>query len=271
MSWRLVARHDARDLARSRLGWLLPALTVAGLGGVVVAYPVVAARPAADTSLVYLATLARWLVPAAALVTGYGAVVRHREAGRLALLLGLSLDRRAVAAGALVSRTGAVAAATAAGLAVAGLATAVRYAAWSPRQFLAVGALTVLLGVAVGALAVGVSLASGSAARAVTVLVGAFVCFLFAWDLLPAGLYFVAFGSFPGNDVPPDWYLLLSRLNPANAYTAAVTAALPTLKTGLGAARPAYLTGWFAVAVLVGWSVLAPLAGYVRFARAELG
>ncbi|WP_143423146.1 ABC-2 transporter permease [Halegenticoccus soli] len=75
---------------------------------------------------------------------------------------------------------------------------------------------------------------------------------------------------------PPDWYFLIGRLNPMNAYVR-LTNALMTeperyhpLLTQPGDAEPVWISARFALLVLVAWAVAAPLLGYVRFERADL-
>lgn len=270
MSWHLVARKEVASATRSRVLWSLLGLFVVVLPGVAIGYVLISRRPVVGTLLVYFVTLSKWLVPITALVVGYGAIVGEREAGTLKFLLGLPHTRFDVVLGKALARTGAVWAAVLLGFAVSVPVIVLLYDGMMPGRYLLLVGLTLLLGTAFVSLAVAVSTVTRSPVRVVSGAIGAFVLFMFLWDLVPASVYFVTFGELPGNVLPPSWFFLLRRINPVNAYTATLVDLYPNLASPVPRPRPFYLTAPFTVGLLLAWSVIPLVAGTFRFASVDL-
>lgn len=270
MNWVAVARKDYDQVRRSRLALALSAAFVLAAASLVVAYGQVAARPTADTALLYVVALSKWLVPVLGLVAGYDAVVDERERGTLRLLFGFPVARRDVLLGKLAGRLAAVWTALAAGFFAAGVMTVAVYRTLPVASFLALVVLAGVLGLVFVALGVAISAVSGTTAHAVAGVFATFVVALFLWDLLPAGVYFLATGSVPGATAPPAWYVLLERLNPVTGFLALVTAAFPNLSEGLSGDAPAYLSPVATALVLGAWLVLPIGASFAVFRRADL-
>lgn len=270
MSWLLVARKDFRDAVRSRSLIALLGLFVVALVSVVVGHRLLVARPTAGGLLAALVTLTKWLVPVTALVAGYNAVVGERTGNTLRFLLGLPHSRFDVFVGKAVGRTAAVLVPVLGGFACVGVATAILYPSFGLGRLLVLAAVAVLLGATFVTLAVAVSALWRSPVRTVAAAVGAFVVCMFLWDLLPTGAYLLVHGSVPGSRVPPDWFFLISRLNPLNAYLAVLSGAFETLEPQAPAPRPLFLSGWFAVLILGGWILTSLSFGYLRFRSTDI-
>jgi ABC-2 type transport system permease protein len=129
---------------------------------------------------------------------------------------------------------------------------------------------TVVFGVAVVALAVGVSASCRRPVRAATGSMGAFVALVFLWDLLPAGVYYLLRGGLPGSATPPDWYYLLVRLNPIEAYLHVLTAVFEFLDPALFDDPAVYLSTPVMIAILLAWILLPLAVGTTLFERADL-
>lgn len=270
MTWRIVARKELADAARSRSLWLLTGLFVVALSGVAIGYVVIASRPVVGTLLVYFVTLSKWLVPITALVAGYGAIVGEREGRTLKFLLGLPHTRSDVVLGKCLARAGAVWTAVLLGFGICAPVIALLYRDLPLDRYLLLVALTLLLSATFVGIAVAISTATRSAVRVVSAVVGLFVLFLFLWDLVPASAYFVLFGELPGNVAPPSWFFLLRRINPVNAYTATLVDLYPNLASPVPEPRPIYLTVPFTIGLLVAWSFVPLAAGLRRFERLDL-
>lgn len=270
MSWRLVARKDFRNAVGSRMLTGLLGLYVLALVAVVVGHQLVVDLPTTDGLLVALVTVTKWLVPVTALVAGYDAVVGERADGTLTFLLGLPHSRTDVLVGKAIGRIVAVVVPVLVGFGGVAVATFVLYPDLPAGALVTMALAAALLGAAFVAFAVAVSALTASPVRAVAVAVAAFVGTMFLWDLLPTGVYFLFEGSVPGSQVPPDWYFLLERLNPLNAYLALLSSAFETLSTRVPSPHPFYLSGPFSVVVFGLW-VLVPLSvGLLRFRSADL-
>lgn len=270
MRWLGVARHRFLDALASRAFWVRVAVFAVALPGVAVGYAVVAVRPTAATLTAYQIELAAWLVPIAALAAGYDAVARQREDGTLETLLGMPHRRRDVVLAALVERFVAVAVAVVAGFLALGLAAALVPPGMSPLRLGVSLALALALAAAFTGVAVAGSVLARSAAGAMGVAVAAFVVFLFAWDLVPAAAHLLRFGELPGNAVPPDWFYLLQRVNPVEAFRAAHVETWSFLAPPGGAQRSALLGLPAALAVLAAWIALPVVVAVHRFDRSDL-
>ena len=284
-----IARKEFDDAGRSRLLWALTALLVAvsvvGYAAIWYADDGVTALEA----LVFLGVPLQVLLPIAALVAGYLAVVGERQSGSIKLLLGLPPNRTDVVFGKLLGRLAVVAAAVALAFVVALVCSAVFFGSAPVFDWLAFGAITLLFGGAFVGVAVGASAAVSSRGRAMALVVGFYVAVVALWELLTAGPYYLLYGHGPPVQAAP-WYLALEQFNPITAYATLTTAALEgellplQLQYGIEsleasgmtpeerywADAPFYLQEWFAGVALLAWLVGPVLIGYSRFRRADL-
>ncbi|WP_049929134.1 ABC transporter permease subunit [Halopiger goleimassiliensis] len=284
-----VARKEFDDAGRSRLLWALVALLLVvaavGYAGLWAAGESITALEA----LVFLGLPLQVLLPVAALVVGYMAVVGERRSGRIKLLLGVVPTRADVVFGTLLGRFGVVAAAVGLAFAVALVAGAVFFGSAPIFDWLAFGAITLAFGAAFLAIGVGISAAVASRGRALALAVGSYVAFVGLWELLTAGPYYLLYGHGPPVQAAP-WYLALEQFNPIVAYSTLTDYALGVellpLRLQYGLETPAaigmtpaerywaeipfYLEEWFAAVGLLVWIVVPLGIGYYRFSRADL-
>ena len=273
----VIARKEFADARRSRLLWALigfVALFVAGTMGVPLLVPMLGGDPV--QGLGAASEFAAILVPIVALVATYLALAGERESGSLRILLGLEPDRRTVVLGKFLGRGAVVALGVGAGFLLAGVVGWILYGGLPVVAFLAVAALTVLLGVAFVGIAMGISAATATRSRAMTVGIGIYLGLTLLWDLLPQGLHLVVEGSPPGGSVP-GWFVFLQGLSPSGAYSALVMAAIhatnadyPGIATNVATPVPVYVQPWVFAALLLAWTVVPLLVGGVLFARADL-
>lgn len=289
MSVREVVRVDLRTTVRSRMvRWLTGVLTALSAFGVsLVALAGVEDATAVD-AVGPLSLPAVLVVPLAAIVVGYVAVVGERRSGSLKLLLGFPVSRSAVVAGKLTARTATVALAVVVAFAVSGVLATVLYGGVPLGRYAAFALATVGLGVSFAGLAVGVSAAVATRGRALALAVGSYLLLVLFWQPVVAGVHFAATGRLPGTTVPA-WYLLLERLSPVGAYQVLVRAALDTTATASvfairppaasAAPLPVQLGGgpvpWFlsepaAALVSCAWTAIPVAVGAIRFRRRDL-
>lgn len=298
MSATAIARKDFEDAVRSRMVWSV-------MGVFVLLMALVAVSAATDdlsgtepTEIIVTVTNIGGLlfVPIVALLVGYMAIVGERESGSLRLLFGLSHGRRDVFVGKFASRLGVIALATPL---VGAIAVGTGLALFDDvplGTFLAYAGLTVLLGMAFTAIAVGVSGIATSRMQAMAGAIGSYVVFTLVWHPIVAGVHYLLEGSLPGLEAP-EWYFLLLRLNPLEAYLQVsselagqfiwgivgmqgIVENVPeeslqdpdalVLSNRVGGELPFYLQDWFAAVVLVVWIAVPLLVGYWRFERADL-
>lgn len=295
-TWADLARKEFEDAVRSNVLW--------GFIGVFVAFLVMSLLSAeqlfrdavtvdAAKALAGVAMLAQLFVPGIALVVGYMSVVGERRSGSLRVLLTHPFARADVVAGKLVGRTLVTVVGLGVGFAVASLLVVVLYGAPAPGAFVGFVAAGLLLGVTFTALAVGGSAAASTRGRAMALTIGSFVGMVFFWKPAVVGLYYAVEGSLPGLHAA-RWYFLLKRLNPLEAYRVLAGAAVDqrvhevpefpledvparaspetlALANRLSGEVPFYLADWFSVVVLLAWGLVPVVAGYRRFADADLG
>lgn len=296
VSWVDLARKDFEDAARSRMLWGFISIFVAFLG---MSLPVagqlfpdtVTVTPAKALSGV--AMLAQLFIPGIALVAAYMAIVGERRSGSLRMLLSYPFSRREVVAGKLAGRLLVTATALTVGYAVGSILVVVLYGLPDLAAFAGFVSAGVLLGLTFTGLAIGGSAAASSRGQAMALTIGSFVGMVFFWKPMAAGFYYAATGSLPGLHAS-QWYFLLKRLNPLEAFRVLTSAALDQevnavprfpvedlpayvspeqleLANRLAGDVPFYLQDWFSIVVLLTWGVLPVLLGYWRFERADLG
>lgn len=207
-----VARQEYRLAVRRR--WLLALAGLVGLLAVlVVGFGGSRLGPVrVDAIVVSLASLATYLLPLAALVYGFDAVVGAAEDGRLDVVYALPVPRSFVLTGTFLGRAVTLAVATALGLGAGGVALSVTVGSavdWAVYGRLLLGA------VALGLAFLGVSVLVSTVAREKTHALGGvllvWVWFVFGHDL-------VALGLVAAVDLPGSVLSALVVANPATAF-----------------------------------------------------
>lgn len=255
-----VAAQEYRLSVRNRWAFALAAL-FGLLGLLVTAVGATSVGPGrADAVVVSLAALATYLVPLAALVFGYDAVVGADEAGWLDVVFALPVSRAVVVAGTYLGRAVTLAAATVLGFGAAGvlLVTLAGVAAWPPFARLLFGAVG--LGLAFLAVAVLVSAIAPGKPHALGGVLVAWVWFAFLHDLLALALVATV-------ELPDAALAAAVLLNPSAVFRVLVLSGVTT--TGGGLAAVVATTGLSVPVLLVGtlaWIVL-PTLGAARMVR----
>ncbi|OIB58960.1 ABC transporter permease subunit [Natrialba sp. SSL1] len=284
-----VARKDFADASRSRLLWsiigLLVALTTIGY----VAVWAVTDDTSASEMLGFVALPLSVLLPVAALIVGYMAVVGERQSGSLKLLLGLPPNRGDVVFGKLLGRIGVISVAVVLSFLVALVLSIVLFGSLPISDWLAFGAISLLFGLTFVALAVGVSAGVSSRGRSMAIAIGTYLLFVGLWELVTAGPYYVIHDETPPVEAE-TWYLFVQQFNPLQAYATISSEVVegdvfpfmfqyglePFEAQGMAPAErvsgeaPFYLQEWFGGIAMLIWALIPVLIGYYRFQRTDL-
>ena len=284
-----VARKEFEDAGRSKLLWSLIGLLV---GIVVIGYTAIwytADDATAAEVLGFLGFPLQTIVPIAALIAGYMAVVGERRSGSIKLLLGLPPNRTDVVFGKLLGRMAVVGTAVVLAFLVALGLGAAFFGSVPLADWVAFGAITLLFGVAFAGLAVGVSAGVSTRGKSMALVVGLYMLFVALWELVTAGPYYLLYDEGPPVEAE-TWYLVLEQFNPMSAYTTLSSNAIEgevfpfTFQYGLedfeasqltpaeryAGDAPFYLQDWFGVVVLLFWLVVPVAVGYYRFRNTDL-
>lgn len=273
MTWLDVLRRDLRCVARSRMGPLVATVLLLCTVGVVavIALLAPAERPPGNRQAVLVVgSLLSFVVPLAALMGSFSAIVGERTTGSVRFLFGLPNSRSDAFLGKFLSRSVLVLGP----LAVGTLATAaIVSTTFDEGSFVAIALLGVVSAV-FGLLFVGLGLTASTLAnsdtQAVGLVVGAFALFRAGWPAMQwVGLQSMA-DAYPR----PEWYYWVGRVNPMNAYVR-VTQAFADFEYHPLVTRPpdgglAATSLEFALAVLVVWTVAAPVLGALYIRRRDL-
>ncbi|MFA9425797.1 ABC transporter permease [Natronorubrum sp. A-ect3] len=284
-----VARKEFEDAGRSKLLWSLIGLLV---GIVVIGYTAIwytADDVTAAEVLGFLGFPLQTIVPIAALIAGYMAVVGERRSGSIKLLLGLPPNRSDIVFGKLLGRMAVVGTAVVLAFLVALVLGAAFFGSVPLADWVAFGAITLLFGVAFAGLAVGVSAGVSTRGKSMALVVGLYMLFVALWELVTAGPYYLLYDEGPPVEAE-TWYLVLEQFNPMSAYTTLASNAIDgevfpfTFQYGLedfeasqltpaeryAGDAPFYLQDWFGVVVLLFWLVVPVAIGYYRFRNTDL-
>ncbi|ELY65171.1 ABC transporter permease subunit [Natrinema versiforme] len=285
----IVARKEFDDAGRSKLLWSLIGLLV---GLVVIGYTAIwytVDDVTAAEALSFVGTPLQVIIPIAALIAGYMAVVGERRSGSIKLLLGLPPNRTDIVFGKLLGRTAVVGLAVGLAFLVSLVLGAVFFGSVPFVDWLGFAAVSVLFGTTFVGLAVGVSAGVATRGKSMAIVVGLYMVFVALWELLTAGPYYLIYDEGPPVE-PETWYLVLDQFNPIFAYTNLANTIVEgsifpfqfqyglqsTEAYGLTPAErypgdaPFYLQDWFGVVVLLFWLVVPVAIGYYRFQRADL-
>lgn len=255
-----LARLEYRLSMRTR--WALALAALFGLlAGLVAGFGGSSPGPVrVGAVIVSLASLATYLVPLAALVYGFDAVVGAEERGWLDVVFALPVPRSLVVVGTYLGRAATLAGATAVGFGVGGVALAVRAAAvpWSLYATVLLGA--VALGLAFLALGVLVSSVAAEKTHALGLALLAWVWFVFGHDL-------VALGLVTRLDLPAVALSALVLANPVDVFRVLVLSGVDSTGGGMAAvvASTAVSPPVLALAALA-W-IVAPVAVAARAVR----
>ncbi|WP_254545748.1 ABC transporter permease [Halomarina pelagica] len=255
-----VARLEYRLSLRNRWAFALTALfgllagLLAGFGG---------SGPGpvrVDAVIVSLASLATYLVPLAALVYGFDAVVGAEESGWLDIVFAFPVPRSWVVAGTALGRAATLAGATAVGFGVGGVVLFVRAGTvtWSLYATVLLG--TVALGLAFLAMSVLVSSVAVEKTHALGVALLVWVWFVFGHDL-------VALGLVAWIELPPGVLSAFVLANPVDVFRVLVLSGIDSTGGGMAAvvANTDLSTPVLALAALA-W-IVAPVAVAARAVR----
>ncbi|WP_435551192.1 ABC transporter permease [Natrinema sp. CGMCC1.2065] len=284
-----VARKEFDDAGRSKLLWSLIGLLV---GLVAIGYTAIwytTDDVTAAEVLNFLGLPLQVIIPVAALIAGYMAVVGERRSGSIKLLLGLPPNRTDVVFGKLLGRTAVVGVAVGLAFLASLVLGAVFFRSVPFVDWLGFAAVSLLFGTTFVGLAVGVSAAVSSRGKSMAVVVGCYMVFVALWELLTAGPYYLLYDEGPPIEAK-TWYLLLEQFNPIFSYTNLASSVVEgtiypfQFQYGLQSMEayqmtpaerfpgdaPFYLQDWFGVVVMLAWLAVPVAIGYYRFKRTDL-
>jgi ABC-type transport system involved in multi-copper enzyme maturation permease subunit len=289
MSVRTVVRDDLLQLRRSWMGWGV-GLALAGLAGIpagLIGLAQLLIVPAGGSPLTtgaavqFAAVFIALFMPMLAMLAGLSSLVRERETGRFRILLGLPNSRFDAFAGKFLSRAIWITLSTVAGFLLLALVSVLLLENTTEAgPILTIGEFLGFLGlsVAYGLLFLAVSVAFSAMFRSTTAVIGAIVATYMGLRILAMflqfGILFAVRGSLAEASRPPfpEWYYLIGRANPLNAFFRLLTEILPiqgflgdlflttpvegtdTLLTGAPVAGLTMI-GWLLVPLVLGYGV----------------
>lgn len=287
---RLIAWKDFQDAVRSKLLWGVMGTLVVIIALLYAAVWFNVSDPTALDIVGPASALMQLVLPLLGLVVGYRSVVGERESGSIKILLSLPPSRRDVVFGKLLGRAAVITVAVLAAYAALVVLSVVFFQSLPIRDFTAIAAVSVLIGVTFVGIAVGISAMVSSRGRAMAMVVGLYLMMLLFWDLLTAGIHRILIGELPGNpgDQFEAWYVFLQWINPIEAFGVLTDAALAEsfgaftiplfapqmvsdVEQVVAGEVPGYLTEPVLFPVLFVWCLLPVVIGYWRFSGADLG
>lgn len=287
-NWIEVARTDLADARRS---WLLWALGVVfALVVLLIPWHLVVLFPDEFSEIPFkigVGNLGSWislLIPLVALLVGAVAVAGEREAGSLRVLLGLPITRRDVVVGKLLARSVVVTGVLLFGLVPAAVELGYLFGSFDLGRYAIFVATQIGYGLLFVWIGVGISAFVRSHARALGAGVGAYALFIYAWEAIPNGAFYLVEGQFPENVPPPwdppAWLIFLRNANPVAGFRRLAAEWSPNDPAGRGfgyplshveGTDPFYVQPEFLLVVVLLWGLVPLLVGTRRFARSDVG
>lgn len=287
-NWIEVARADLADARRS---WLLWAFGGAfALVMLLIPLHVVLVFQEDFSELPFwfgvanLGSWISWLIPLAALLVGCTAVVGEREAGSLRVLLGLPITRRDVVVGKLLARSVVVTGVLLFGLVPAAVELWYLYGTFDPGRYAIFVATQLGYGLLFVWIGVGISAFVRLRAQAAGAAVGAYVLFIYVWEAIADGVFYLVEGQFPENVPPPwnppAWLIFLKNASPVAGFQRLVGewSVIDLYGGGLGypiswieGTGPFYVQPEFFLFVVLLWVFVPLMLGAWRFSQSDLG
>ena len=281
-NWRSVAEKDFRDAVRSRSLLVITVLFLLFVGGMIYLYAFLFGLDGGQggqgasivTLLTSLNSAGGIFIPLMGLAVSYKAIAGERDTGQIKLLLSLPHTRTDVLVGKLVGRTGVLFIAVVLGFLVGAVLAVIKIGFFSPVIYLVYLLVTLVYAFTFVAIGVSLSAVTKSSARAALAAIGLFALFQFVWGFAVNVLIYVRTGSFPLFSAGPAWAQFLSKLNPQEAYGAAVRESLrvvaPAQTQPQPAGQPLYLDDGFGLFILLLWVVVPLVLAYFRFTETDL-
>ena len=224
-----------------------------------------------DVTITGMINLVTFLIPIIGLMLGYASIVGEEEKGSLELLLCYPVRRVEVLFGKFLGLSAVMAVANFIGFGVAGIVIGinVKGVQWSSYGIFIIS--SILLGIVFIAIAMLFSclFKKRSTAMAGTI----FLWFLFEmiWGVIVAGILIAQYGIEKMTDqnfVAPNWYYLLSLINPIKAYSTLVS--LNTPINNMIGKTPSFVNTPFMLIILFSWMIASLLIAYYIFNRKNL-
>jgi ABC-2 type transport system permease protein len=212
------------------------------------------------------------LLPLVALLGSYGALVGERETGSIRFLLGLPNSREDAYLGKFASRSLVVLVPLVIALVLTAFIVPLAFRNGNAFGILGIAVVSIPYALLFVGLGLSASAYADTSNRSVAVAVAVFAVFRAGW---PA-LQWLGLQSMRDPYPRPEWYFLLGRLNPINAYVKLTTAFAEfeyghPLLTQPDEMISTFATSYgFAFVVLLAWTALAPLAGLLYFRKRDL-
>lgn len=269
LEWRQVfhvAAKEARDRIRNR--WVLAVAVVFTALSLAIAYfggahqGAVGLRPI-EATIASLVSLVIYLMPLAALLLGFDAIVGERERGSLDLLLALPITRGELLLGKYLGLAGALALSTLAGFALVAVLLGLQQGTAGLWHYFGFMLSALLLGLAFLSLAVLLSVLARDRTRASGLAIALWFFFVLVFDLLMLGALVATGGAWVGASVA---YVLL--LNPADVFRILNVFALEEVRTmyGLTSVVPAeFAQPWLLGGVMLVWIAVPLMLASWRF------
>lgn len=281
MTWRHVFRRDIKSGYRSRNFPAVALLMVLSTFGIVALMAFLANPeypPPMNVAVMILGGIISFLVPLAALLSTYSAIVGERTTGSVRFLLGLPNSRRDVFVGKFLSRSFSIVVPLLGGMVLSGLVVASSFEDGAFLPIVGLGLLGAVYAVLFVAIGLGASVYADTDTRAVAIVIGVFALLRAGWPAIQwAGLETMA-DPWP----EPEWYFWLGRVNPINAFVKLTTAfgdvenhpLLTRPYSGeYGDAPPLETVATsmeFAAVVLAVVTIVAPVVGFLYFRQRDM-
>ncbi len=258
MSILLVAKKDFQDAIRS-----LTLVAVVGAFTAFLAFKTYfefTMTPMTTTTASDLYQSSANAVAVIGTLLGYKSIVGERESGSLKFLLGMPHTRRDVVLGKFIGRAAVVVVTVIVGFVVVSAHYAVLADSPSLTAYAVLVGKLLVPGVVFVAIALAFSAANRSAMVATWGAIVLAIVFAFAWDTV---LNMIESLMLPPDAAIPNWFHLVTRLNPKFFYIDANT-------LELGNSAPFYLEPWFGGVIVAGWLLIPLGLAYLLFERSDL-
>ncbi|MBC7081281.1 MAG: ABC transporter permease [Thermoplasmatales archaeon] len=270
-----IAKKEFMDNWRNK--WIIALSAIFLILTLVISYFSKGEWQSLSATIVGMMSFVEFLIPILGLMLGYATIAGEKERGSLAIVLSYPVKRWEVLLGKFLGLSCVIASSIFIGFGIAGIVIGMNVKEVKWMEYFSFIALSILLGIVY--VAISIMISSLFKKRATAMGGAIFTWFLFSmiWGIILFGLLIIIYKSNPlqilnDNFLAPNWFYILSALNPVSAFESLVYLNVTPLRGGVPIQinYPSFYNNTFLFSMLLMWIILSLVLAYLFFKNRDI-